>query len=1325
MQDPAPAPPPVTPPAPPPPARRRLPWFTSMAGVLGPALLVLSAAAAALLWIATTQSGLRLAAAAVSALVPGVTISEVDGSLRDGFRVHTLGIAQPRWSLRIEGLAVQTGDWAPFAAHVELQRVAAQRVRIDWVPGDDAPVTPPASLALPFDLTVRDLSVAELAFGARGATPTVLRDVALAGRAGAQRIRIDSARATLDRTRLSGNGQVDALPPFATSADLQLTTELRGRAVSAVAAARGPLRALQVAVQANDDAARAQIDADVDAFAAVPLRRLDATIAAFDPALWFSGTPAMQLSGNAQFAPVIRPDGAWSLAGPLQISNATPGTVDSGRLPVRAARGTLAWAASDVAITVDHIDGARGTGSGSFHWRDTTGIDARLAFSGIDGAALHSALRPTKATGQLRYRLADGVHRFDGGARNSGGLPLVAEIAATLRDDLLELARGELRLGTGRADLRGRLALRAPQAGELAGSFGDLDLGQLVRGLDTRLNGTVDLSGELQSRRGRARFVLNDSRIAGRPITGGGTVALADGRLDADAELRSGPAWLAARGGLGAGRELRIDLVVPDLKPLMPGYGGRVEAHAVLAGELKAVRITGDAGALDLLLPGGHRVTSIIANVVAGLAPDAPLAVRVDLAKHSAPAGPDSSIAGATLLGRGTTSNASFELTGATGGQQPLHVLVNGGLQDREWRGALVAVEIGLPLQLLMRTPAKLVLAPGVVEFGPADFQMRGATFSAVELKKVDGRWRSSGSFEGLQPQALDAAARAPRRAVRSAAGDRVPLTLAGRWSLEWTDSVTGIAVIERTGGDLYSGVDGLNPIGVSDVGAALNVLNNRVTGNVYVRGRALGRIDADIDAYLDPSDTGGYLLAQQRPFRVAVDADLPDLSWLGPLIDDNVQFGGRGTVKALVGGTPAEPTSTGTLQGTDLRLAWVDHAIRMENGKLDAVLEDGVLVIRDIVFTGRPRIAPPDVRAMEDLVTTKPFEVRATGRFALATLAGSIGVRATQLPILQRTDRWMVVSGDGGITLTPKQADVYARLTVDGAYINFDAMRAARSLPGDVVVRRPGERKRDVDKPPMAVNVQVQGNLGRRFYIEGAGLHTRLAGAVTVSGRPSQLRAEGSVRALDGIFSNYGQRLNIERGIVTFHGPIDNPTLNVLAIRAGLPVEVGVAISGTAQRPIVRLHSDPAMSDTEKLNWLVLGRPPGAADGNDRALLSAAASALFSGQMDAASAGLMRNLGIDQITLQPGQSSSSLLPRETVAGRLRSGGVTTSSSAAADFVAVGKRINEDLYLSFEQALTGAEYFVALNYRLTRALSLIARAGSTNSLDLVYTVAFD
>jgi len=240
-----------------------------------------------------------------------------------------------------------------------------------------------------------------------------------------------------------------------------------------------------------------------------------------------------------------------------------------------------------------------------------------------------------------------------------------------------------------------------------------------------------------------------------------------------------------------------------------------------------------------------------------------------------------------------------------------------------------------------------------------------------------------------------------------------------------------------------------------------------------------------------------------------------------------------------------------------------------------------------------------------------------------------------------------MVVSGEGGITLTPRRAELYATPTVDGAYIDFSSLRGPRTLPSDVVVvQREQPRQERQGAPPMEVVLKVDARLGQRFYIRGAGLEARLAGGVAVSGRPTQLQAVGNVRIVDGVYNGYGQRLQIQRGLVTFSGPLGNPALNVLAVRSGLPVEVGVLITGTALAPIVQLHSDVAMSDVERLNWLVLGRPPGAGEGQEAAMLTAAASAIFAGQSGGAASNIMRSLGIDEFGVRSGyQGGSSILP--------------------------------------------------------------------------------
>ncbi len=988
---------------------------------------------------------------------------------------------------------------------------------------------------------------------------------------------------------------------------------------------------------------------------------------------------------------------------------------------------------STLTLALQRVEGIRGAASGSLTWSAANGTNAKLALAGIDASTIYSTAAPTRIDGVLNYVLFDQTQRFTGTLRTDTaitvgkvkGLELAADFNLLLRDHVLNIETARLRIADGTAELTGRIELHGNYAARAKGAFDKLDLARLVKGLDTRLNGTIELDARFKPTIvGRAELALADSQLMGRALDGRATVAVADQRIDVDINVASRSARLTARGGLGAGRELTFELIAPQLAEIVPRTSGSVTVNGTASGEFSAPQLRAEITASDLKFANSQTVDSMIASIHAGMAANAPLEVSVKVTGHRAP-NADASLASATLIARGVTSDHTLELNGTTLSKQPVRIVANGGwradnAQNSAWRGSLITADSGKPLELHLSESAPIFIAPGSMAFGPARFDARGTQFSTVEVQLNGGRWRTSGTFDGLKPQTLDARATAARRVVRTGSSERPPLTLRGRWELELAETLTGVVVVERTTGDIYGGIDALHPIGISDLGLALSVLNNRVTGTAYVRGKALGRLDAAIDAYIDTS--GDVQIARTRPFRIDIDAVLPDLSWMGPLIGDSVQVQGSGSIKTAISGTPAEPTASGPIRASGLRIAYVEQGLRLEDGTLDANLEDGVLVVNELVFIGMPRVAPDDKRATEGVSFENPGRLRAVARIALRTLTGSVGIQADRLPVLQRPDRWMVLSGEGGITLAPERADLYAKLQVDGAYIDFSRLRGARSLPSDVVVVRaeqPSKADAAVD-----VTLDIRGNLGNRFYIRGAGLEARLDGALDISGRPGQLLAEGNVRTRGGTYQGYGQRLQIERGILTFQGPIENPALNVLAVRTGLPVEVGVSVGGTAARPIVRLYSDPSMPDVEKLNWLVLGRPPGGAGdgGQERALLSAAASALLAGQSDSASTSVMRSLGIDEVSLRPGQDSSSILPRETVAGTLRSATGTTASS---DFVAIGKRLSDDLYLTFEQAISGAASYVALNYQISRRLSLIGRTGTTTALDLVYSIAFD
>jgi len=203
----------------------------------------------------------------------------------------------------------------------------------------------------------------------------------------------------------------------------------------------------------------------------------------------------------------------------------------------------------------------------------------------------------------------------------------------------------------------------------------------------------------------------------------------------------------------------------------------------------------------------------------------------------------------------------------------------------------------------------------------------------------------------------------------------------------------------------------------------------------------------------------------------------------------------------------------------------------------------------------------------------------------------------------------------------------------------------------------------------------------------------------------PSQvLRGEGTIRVETGRYAAYGQALDIERGQLRFLGPIDNPGLDVLAVRKTPTVKAGVQVGGTVQRPLVKLYSDPALPDSEKLSWLVLGHGPENGSQQELALLQLTAGAL---------------LGKAESVRTQTQLADSML--------IDSFGVRAGEDEdlATTVVSVGKRISSRVTLSYEQSLDGLNQVVKVLYQLSPHVRLEAGAGMESSFDVFYTRDYD
>jgi translocation and assembly module TamB len=207
------------------------------------------------------------------------------------------------------------------------------------------------------------------------------------------------------------------------------------------------------------------------------------------------------------------------------------------------------------------------------------------------------------------------------------------------------------------------------------------------------------------------------------------------------------------------------------------------------------------------------------------------------------------------------------------------------------------------------------------------------------------------------------------------------------------------------------------------------------------------------------------------------------------------------------------------------------------------------------------------------------------------------------------------------------------------------------------------------------------------------------LAGQLNMHGEPGELmHVTGSIAAQDAVFNAYGQSLQVERGIVNFQGPLDDPGLNILAVRKGLEVEAGVEVTGTVRHPLVRLVSTPNVPDAEKLSWIVLGRVPDAS-GVDSALLLAAAGSILGAQ----SGQLGKSLGIDEISLSQ---------------------QTGADSQPIQKVTVGKQLSARARISYEQSLNVVGSTTIFTYTLTPRINIVTRTGTEDAVDIFYTFRF-
>lgn len=1290
------------------------------AGVIVLALL-LALVAGFVTWLLHRPSG----GAWLMAHLPGVQIEAPEGSLMGEFSARRLVISWPGGSAELRGL-----HWKGLGLTASDGLLLARELVVDEVvirsQASDKPVTIPPDLTLPLGVHVASLRVGKLSWAPDQPPLLGLEGQLNLPRRGTHHIQLKAAR--WQHLTLAGEARIASAAPLQTDATLRVQqTETTDLPWSAVAAVTGPLTRLKAKAELEAAHQTLKVDGEVQPFAPWPVNALQLKADKLDLSAFSAlapGLPRTALSGEAQLKAPAR-DAEATLQADLR--NDSAGRWDQGALPVNRLVIALAGRPDQLAsLRLTALD-AELPGGGRVHGKGQREADGRWQLDarvqGLRPEALDARATPARLDGPLTLagsKAGPLNARLDlSGVIEKRPLRLKAQLQGEGTQWRIEdalLASGDATLqASGRIDTAG--------AGQLKAQLRQFDPHLLWRGAPgsawARLPGPIRLNAEADiDVRGKTAATLSGtvytrllpSQFAGLPL---------EGRIKLQRERAADAAAFDVDGRIGNNRvqttgQARPETItgnaslkaaaLAELNPLLALFGHRpIAGQGEGEGSYQLVRTAKGwqaGGSGRLALTSARAMDTTIASIKArwelplpGADGDGPIALNLDISQLRDPLAQLSS-AKAELKGRRSAHEVKAQVSGRIP-REAQDLTLNAQLEARgrwdgqAWAGRVARIDIG-PLR--PNTPA-LLAAKDIGLRWASDGPRLQAEPGRAEVGGAFVRWQALSWTGGERPEAraelqLEDLAAAPLMARwQPDFGWGGDLRVTGHASLLMNDRLTAELMIERQSGDLrVTDEFGQRALGLTDLRLAVNVRDGVWQFAQGIAGAELGSFGGALT--LRPT---GLWPNPQTPVQGVLQANVAQLATWGSWVPAGWRLGGRAAATVQLSGRLGAPDLTGRAEGENLALRHLLFGVDVTEGRFVLDLKGQ-----------HAELSKLEARGGDGWL-------RASGSAELgAEPKAHIQMTADKLRVLSRVDRRLVASGQATLDLDAKGLKLDGKLRADEGLFDF-SRGDAPALADDVTVLRDSRPAKD-DAPtappaPKAVRnslVNVALDFGRDFKVRGRGLATTLRGELQVRQNNGPLRVTGKLDAHGGQYAAYGQKLDIERGDISFTGAYDNPSLDLLAVRPNLDVRVGVYVAGTALAPRVSLYSSPEMSDTDKLSWLLLGRGPDGLGRTDTALLQRAALALLSGEGEGPTGKVLRNLGLDELSLSQ-----------------------SDDDTRATIVRLGKQISRRWYVGYERGLNATTGSWQLIYRIAQRFTLRAQGGDDNALDLIWQWKWD
>ncbi len=859
---------------------------------------------------------------------------------------------------------------------------------------------------------------------------------------------------------------------------------------------------------------------------------------------------------------------------------------------------------------------------------------------------------------------------------NVQGYPLRASGEVSMKNKVLSANNLLADVGQNRVRLNG-------SAGDRLGLNWELDAKNLSQ-LYPAINGSVQGNGTLAGKVDGSQLDLNIARlqgqIEGRPLQVVGGVNIQGDKINVrNLQVLAGDNRLEVNGQASEPFNLTWKVNARNLAQAWPGLAGNLQGEGVVRGNLDQPQVQGSLKGSQLAFQ-DMRVARLDVQIKQN---GAQYDIRGSLGNLSQGL---NGVNSADFTAQGLLTNHTVTLAVVhKDGKADLRA--RGGLNNGQWQGALETLALrDTPAgNWQLTNPVKIAASAKAVSASNACLaNQQGARICA----KTD--WSEQGG------------------AIANGTLQQVPLSMARSFlpnTIQLPGVVNGDYRFEQRGGRPFAQVNIQLPDNTVTIlgergkketlqytNARANVTLNDNTATLQAQLDIRGRGQLKADGRIDLSPGNG-----QHRIDARATVTVPDIAWLQTFSPQIDELKGQLNGDVRVTGLLSQPQVTGV--------------VRLQGGSV--FLPETGARLQDINLTAQAN--RPDQMAITGSLRAGQGLMNANGILNLANLpnwTAELKVQGSDLLLMNTHEVQAKISPDLTIQATAKKVNITGTVRIPEATISLRELPVGASVRSDDIVIVGREQPQSKGKAqvvmqeegdPIEILPNVLIELGDRVKISGFGLDARLSGKLRILRNRQDVVAEGVLSVINGVYKAYGQDLTIERGRLLFNGPLDNPGLDVRAVRnVEDDIRVGIALGGSVQKPESTLFSSPQQTQTDTLSYLLTGRALSGVSGGQSAILTQAVTGLGLAGGESLAQNLGGQLGLDDVGLNA------------------NGGDFQQSE-----LSLGKRLGPKLYIKYIVGLFDSLQRIAITYDINKRLQVEATTGVEQSLDLIYKLDTD